>query len=93
MTRRGASYSSGKQGSGDVVSARPRSRKLTPTDGQFIVQAQACGLTHRQASELWAMQIGFAVARILEPHKLAQIDAAAERALRNTVARANRRAA
>lgn len=66
-----------------------RSRKLTPTDGQFIVQAQACGLSQRAATELWATQLAFAAAIVAEPHRRAEIEAAADRALREAVAAAN----
>lgn len=68
-----------------------RNRKLTPTDGQFLIQAQACGLTERQAFELWACQVGFAVAIRLEPHRRAEIEAASSRMLVETVMAVNAR--
>lgn len=93
MAQRTAAHLSYKKHVGHGRTQPIRSRNLTPVDGQFIVQAQACGLTHKAAVELWACHVGYAMAVKLEPDKADQIHAAAARHLENVVRAANSRRA
>lgn len=72
---------------------RKRGRKLTPAETQFIASALMCDLSPSQVLALMACELQVAAAIVAEPHRRAEIEAAADRALREAVVAANQRRA
>lgn len=84
----------GSSGTGlESHSLRKRGRKLTPAETQFIASALMCDLSPSQVLALMACELQVAAAIVAEPHRRAEIEAAADGALREAVAAANNRRA